>query len=267
MPPLPLLEPAIVTALAKALDFLTGSEITALAGTTGLVDPLGPGATKWRRMEAAFQEQQQRDRCANRVLAFAREALAPARFLGDRDAHDASRATVNQALAFAGYTVGEDGSVQQVSRARTLSEAEERAGRLRAELERRHVHADVLRYCRAELLVENYFHAVFEATKSVADKLRAKSGLTSDGAQLVDEALALGKAGYPRLAFNTLQTETEKSEHKGLAMLLKGMFGAFRNVTAHAPKIAWTIEERDALDLLTLASLLHRRLDGAVRTP
>ena len=35
---------------------------------------------------------------------------------------------------------------------------------------------------------------------------------------------------------------------------------------AHAPKIHWPINEQDALDILTLASLLHRRLDSAVRT-
>lgn len=46
--------------------------------------------------------------------------------------------------------------------------------------------------------------------------------------------------------------------------LLKGMFGTFRNVTA--PKIHWNITEQDAMDLLTLCSLLHRRLDAAVRT-
>jgi hypothetical protein len=45
--------------------------------------------------------------------------------------------------------------------------------------------------------------------------------------------------------------------------LMKGMFGAFRNVTAHAPKISWVITEQDAMDLLTL---LHRRLDAAVFT-
>jgi uncharacterized protein (TIGR02391 family) len=48
---------------------------------------------------------------------------------------------------------------------------------------------------------------------------------------------------------------------------MKGMFGAFRNVTAHAPKICWNVTEQDALDLLTIASLVHRRLDSAVRTP
>jgi uncharacterized protein (TIGR02391 family) len=41
---------------------------------------------------------------------------------------------------------------------------------------------DVLRYCKEELVVDNYFHAVFEATKSVAEKVRSKTGLTTDGA-------------------------------------------------------------------------------------
>jgi uncharacterized protein (TIGR02391 family) len=55
-------------------------------------------------------------------------------------------------------------------------------------------------------------------------------------------------------------------EHAGLMNLLKGLFGAFRNTTAHAPRIKWVIKEQDAFDMLTLASLLHRRLDVAVKT-
>lgn len=38
----------------------------------------------------------------------------------------------------------------------------------------------------------------------------------------------------PFLAFNTLESETERSEHSGLMNLMKGMSGAFRNVAAHA---------------------------------
>ena len=127
------------------------------------------------------------------------------------------------------------------------------------------MHSDVLKFCRAELVQDNYFHAVFEATKSVADKIRQLSGLTSDGAGLVDGAFGIPSAGHPRVAFNSLVTETEQSEHRGLMTLLKGLFGTFRNTTAHAPKIHWPIDEQDALDILALASLLHRRLDGAVR--
>jgi uncharacterized protein (TIGR02391 family) len=150
--------------------------------------------------------------------------------------------------------------LRSVTEARTLSEAQERAGRLRAELTRRKVHHDVLQFCRAELLQENYFHAVFEATKSVAQKIRDKTGLTGDGADLADTAFALKS---PLLAINTLRTETEQSEQKGFVNLIKGMFGTFRNVTAHAAKITWSINEQDALDLLSLVSYVHRRLDAA----
>ena len=151
--------------------------------------------------------------------------------------------------------------------AQTLAEAEEAAGRLRSELSRRRVHSDVLRFCRAELLQENYFHAVFEATKSVAEKIREKAEIDGDGAVLIDRAFGSGKHGIPLLAFNSLQSETERNEHSGLMQLMKGVFGTFRNTTAHAPKVKWTISERDALDLLTMASYLHRRIDDCVRTP
>jgi hypothetical protein len=49
--------------------------------------------------------------------------------------------------------------------------------------------------------------------------------------------------------------------------LMKGMFGALRNVTADAPKVSWNVTEQDALDLLTIASMIHRRIDAAIRTP
>jgi len=193
--------------------------------------------------------------------------MDPVRWSGRSAAYESMRQQVNTVLSFSGYVVGEDGSLRLVPKAYTLGQAEARAGRLRAELQRRSVHPDVLRFCRAELLQENYFHAVFEATKSVAEKIRQMTGLTSDGAKLVEQALGLGKSGFPVMAFNSLRTDTERSEHTGMVNLLKGMFGAFRNVTAHAPKITWPISEQDAMDLLSIASLLHRRLDNAVLVP
>ena len=70
------------------------------------------------------------------------------------------------------------------------------------------------------------------------------TGLSSDGGDLVDEAFGM-KQGMPALAFNLLRTPTEQSEHKGLANLVRGMFGAFRNTTAHAPKISWPMGNLD----------------------
>ena len=77
----------------------------------------------------------------------------------------------------------------------------------------------------------------------------------------------VGKSSMPFLAFNSLRTESEQSEQKGLLNLMKGIFGTFRSPTAHAPRLSWNMTEQDALDLLTMASFLHRRLDSAVRTP
>jgi len=256
----------ICDVLADTSSGLTGSEIGRLLGECSIADPQ-PGITKRHRLYAALRARQQQNRCGNLVVEFIHRAMDPVRYTGNSDYYERKRQELNEVLAFCGLTLGEDGKFRRRQTARTLTEAEERAGRLRSELQRRGVHADVLAFCRSELLQKNYFHAVFEATKSVADKIRARSGLTGEGAELVDQAFGCGKVGMPFLAFNTLQTDTERSEHTGIINLIKVMFGAFRNVTAHAPKVSWPISEQDALDLLTIASLLHRRLDAAVRTP
>lgn len=255
----------ICDVLGDTSSGLTGSEIGKLLAQVGVADP-EPGITKKHRLFAALRARQKQDHCGNLVVAFIQAAMEPVRYTGEKGHFDLLRNDLNEVLAFCGYALGEDGKLRTIAPATTLTEAEELAGRLRAELKRRSVHPDVLAFCRAELLQGNSFHAVFEATKSVADKIRNKSGLPGDGSDLVDQAFGLGKAGMPFLAFNTLTTDTERSEQSGLMNLMKGMFGAFRNVTAHAPKISWAISEQDALDLLTIASLLHRRLDAATRT-
>ena len=69
----------------------------------------------------------------------------------------------------------------------------------------------------------------------------------------------------PILILAPLITESAKSEQKGFANLLIGLFGAVRNPLAHAPKTTWPMSEQDALDILTLISLVHRKLDHARR--
>jgi uncharacterized protein (TIGR02391 family) len=126
------------------------------------------------------------------------------------------------------------------------------------------VHPDVLTFCRAELVQDNYFHAVLEATKSVAAKIRSLTTLTADGADLVQQALG---GTDPLLRINPFTSDTHKGEQRGFANLLVGLFGTFRNPTAHAPKNEWPVSEEDALDLMCLASYAHRRLGGAKRRP
>jgi len=266
---IPRFEPAELEAVARALDdAATGSKLTRLFEETGLKEPpeSGQGMTKWKRIYNALTAIQNNTDTGNFVMKLIRVALAPARFLTRATDFDRLRCAINEILVFRGFHFRADGQFERTEPATTIDAAKERADRLRAELQRRGVHQDVLAFCQAELVQRNYFHAVLEATKSVAEKLRQKSGLTNDGGELATAALSLGQTGIPYLAFNELQTDTHKSEQKGLMNLFVGMFGTFRNVTAHGPKLAWEITEQDALDLLTLVSLLHRRLDTAVVT-
>lgn len=69
------------------------------------------------------------------------------------------------------------------------------------------------------------------------------------------------------LAINPRGSSSERSEQNGFANLIKGAFGMFRNPTAHEPRIHWPMSKSDAEDLLTLVSLIHRRLDAATMPP
>ena len=256
----------VIESIAKVLGDtgrgLTGSDIGRLLVESDIPDPW-PAATKWKRLHEALKQKQQRDRCANNVCMFIQNAMSPARHHSNQEWYSATRYELNKTLAFEGLSLGENGKISKSQKASTITEAAARASKLRESLIARRVHPDVLKYCKEELLVDNYFHTVFEATKSVAEKIRQKTGLTSDGAALVDDSFSF-KSSVPHLALNALQTESERSEQKGFVNLLKGLFGTFRNTTAHAPKITWAITEQDALDILSLVSLIHRRLDLAV---
>ncbi len=86
------------------------------------------------------------------------------------------------------------------------------------------------------------------------------SGLKTDGAELVNTVLSTKS---PLVALNSLSTQTEISEQKGIANLLVGVFSAVRNPVAHAPRTEWAMPEQDAIDIFALVSYLHRKLDTA----
>lgn len=249
---------AIAGALGDTDDGLKNSEIQFLFSSSRMDDP--GEMTKRHRIYNAFAQSQNVHQHRKNILEFIRLSMDPARYSREPQRYEPMRTNVNKALAFAGLVVTEAGKLGTAKNAATLTEAQCRANSLRSDLQVRGVHSRVLEFCRAELLADDYFHAVQEATKSIADKLRSMTGATADGAQLVDQCLT-GSA--PMVRINQLQTESEKSEQKGFANLLKGVFGMFRNPTAHEARIKWSMRKEDAEDLLTTVSLIHRRLDRA----
>lgn len=250
---------AIAQALGDTSEGLTGPEIGHILASLGLADPT-PSMTKWKRLHNAFVERQNYSQNRRAILQFVREAMKPGRYARTPARFEPMRANLNKALAFSGLAVEANGELVAMDKVQTLSEATRRAAELRADLVAREVHPDVLAFCREELVVDNYFHAVLEATKSVANKLRARTGLADDGATLADKALA---GSLPLIAINGLMSESEWSEQRGFTNLVKGVFGMFRNPTAHEARQLWAMEKRDAEDLLSVVSLIHRRIDLA----
>ena len=247
-----------IEALSRILgDCAVGWQLNFMMDSCG-IDFESNISTKWKRLDQAFRNYQSLDGSADKILEFISLVFEPVRFADSDWDFNGSRQAINTVLAFSGYEVGEDGKMLQVEAVQTLNEAVKRAQTIHEKIRDRNIHDEVTKYCTAELMQENYFHAVFEATKGLAQRVRELSGVDGDGSSLVDIVFSLKKC--PKLAFNSLQTETEKSEHRGFAALLKGCFQAVRNPLAHEPKIHWEGED-NAADYLSLISLLHRKLD------
>ena len=240
----------------------TGTQITNFLIAKDIKDHSGE-STKWKRIYSIFVDLQKKDKCANRLLDISATILDPARFIDKKEEFEEHRQKLNKILVLAGLEYKKNGQFQQCEQAQTLDEVEKRVQTIRSKFKGRNIHPEVLKYCRAELMQDNLFHAVFEATKGLAERIRQKSEVEKDGSALVDHVFSTHK---PVLAFNSLQTETEKSEQKGFSSLLKGCFSAFRNPPAHQPKILWQGDEDDIADCFSLISFLHRKLNNCVIT-
>ncbi len=261
----PVIQPNILESICQVIadtsKGLTGSELNKAILDASMKD-VNPEMTKWKRLYNSCVEIQNRTRCSNNILTLIQKSYHPSRFINDKETFEERRSELNEILSFIGLKLNDNGKFNPVEKSKTISDAQQRATSLLTKLKDRNVHPDVLEFCKSELLQENYFHAVFEATKSVADKIRQLTGLTNDGNPLI---VAAFNVNNPILKINDLSDETKKSEQKGFSNLLTGFFGMFRNTTAHAPSIHWTIEELDAIDIMTMASMLHRRIDNTER--
>ena len=251
---------SVLEGISRCLsDVMTNPELEYLL-TQNKLSPQPP-STKWIRLFNSFIQFQNQHQCSNSVLHFIKSTFQPARFIGKESEFHESRNNINKYLSLSGFEVLENGNIAKTSKTTTVSEAEAKAHRLKYLLERRNVHQQIFLYCKAELLVENYFHSVFEAMKSIADRIRSLTGLSLDGIQLIDQAFSITN---PMIRINGLQSDTDYSEDKGYANYIRGLFGLIRNPIAHEPKIKFIIKEDEALDIFSSISYVHKRLDRSI---
>ena len=237
---------------------LTGTEIHRFLINANIED-VDSSNTKRFRLYNALINEQNKNKCSNQILIFIGSVLAPSRYVDKIEEFENLRKAINQQLAFVGYELKEDGQYREIKAANTIKDVQIKVDNLKEELEKRKAHREVFKYCKAELLQNNYFHSVLEANKGLFQRIRDLSNIQTDGNTLIEQVFSTN----PILIINNYQSTSEKNEHNGFCNLLKGLCAMFRNPTAHEPKVDWNISEHDALEILGIISYCHRRLDNA----
>jgi uncharacterized protein (TIGR02391 family) len=194
----------------------------------------------------------------SKVYLFLEKALNPVAFTDEknREKYNYLLEGTNKALLLAGLEITKEGKLIEVVQAKTLDEVDRRVNSLQRQLYIRAIHSEVQKYCIKDYLQRDYYDAVFEAAKGLAERVRIISGLTTDGGTLFQTAFSKND---PYLFFNSMQTDSEKSEFTGLKELMEAIFYLARNPAVHTPKINWKV--------LTLISFAHKYLDECHKMP
>lgn len=111
---------------------------------------------------------------------------------------------------------------------------------------------------RPRFEMEHYADAVERALKVVAEEIRRRTGLKSDGAALMNEAFSPKK---PCLKFEDPIPDTQNSMQVGYMQIFAGAMTGIRNPKAHGMV---HLDRGRCIHFLFLASLLADKIDEAV---
>jgi len=267
---------AICDVLADTNRGLTKTELTRLLeqcqipvmddgkSSNGLTYTVGLNKRDW--LYKCFANEINSHKSFERVFIFIEKALNPVSYTSEesRQKYHFLFEEINKVLLLIGLNISNEGKLTEVAQAKTLDEVDRRVNNLRRQLYNRAIHHEVKKYCIRDYLRKDYYDAVFEAAKGLAERVREITGLTTDGSALFQKAFAKND---PYIFLNSLKTESEINEFLGLKELLESIFHLVRNPAAHTPKINWKIDEIKALDILTLISFAHKYLDECHKVP
>ncbi len=259
-------DPSTLRSISKIIgeEILTHREINEQFQNAEITDN-GEGTNKPDKIYYSLKARQSQDGCANNVLNFITRILSPKRY-NDETIFEKHRTIINERLLYEGFEIDKAGLPKIVSKAKTISEAKARSLKIKEKVHGIGIHYEILQYCESEWLQENYFHAILEITKSIAERLRQKSGYTTDGTLLVDNCFGLGSDKRPMLAFNMLRNDSELSEHTGFSNFIKGFFSMYRNPKAHDPKLLEDTQLTDMTEVLLVATIIQNKLDITHKT-
>ncbi len=224
------------------------------------------GLSKSKWLYNCFAESISENQSFLSIYNFIKKALNPVSYTdeGDREKYKFIFEGVNKALLLVGLEITKEGLIIPAVPAKTLDEVDRRVNSLKTHLYNRAIHSEIRKYCISDYLKKDYYGAVFEAAKGLAERVREITGLTTDGGTLFQTAFSKKN---PYIFFNALKTNSEVSKFTGLKELLESIFHLVRNPAAHTPKINWKVDETKALDILTVVSFTHKYLDECHKFP
>jgi uncharacterized protein (TIGR02391 family) len=123
------------------------------------------------------------------------------------------------------------------------------------------IDSNELRSVTRKLFVDgHYVRAVEEAYKCINNTVKAKSGLSANGQDLMNQAFSMKN---PVLKLNALKTDSQRDEQLGYMLSLGGCMTGIRNPRAHEHQL-WDSPDV-ALEMLAWANHLMRIIDKAKR--
>lgn len=263
-----LFSPQTIEQISRILgEETTNSKISIMLRTLRLKDIATDGIkpSKWARINDAIVTNQNETQSGRSLIDITEWIMNPVLFMSDPDKrkiYTVILKNLNDIFCYTGLWVNDSGKIASTSKISSHQEALNRCSSLKKSLSILDIHPRVISTCRPELLAENYFHLVFESAKLVLSKIREITDLTLDGNQLIDAAF---DGNNPRVIMNTLQTQDEKSDHKGLKALLQFITCFYRNPKAHNLKVYSPDKEADAITALATISLALKLLDKCSR--
>ena len=247
---------------------LTGSKIDTMFENLRLpnFDKLERGytSTKWRRINESVLVKCKERGNATPFFSAIQYVLKPSLYLDKPDEWKKILRDINSQLMFYGFEVNDSGKVIPTKVVESFNDAQKRLQSFKERLSAYEIHPEILKYCDDELFLENYFHAIFEASKGLLHRLRELSALNLDGSSLINEAFIV-KNPVIVIKGNKIESLTEKSEYNGLKSLLNTIVYLYRNPKAHEPKLYNPSSESDAVTAFTMMSMAHSILDNCVR--
>ena len=240
--------------VAHTSEGLTKSELTTLLGQCGICavndgssrNQLGYtiGLNKRDWLYNCLVAEINKSQSFSKVFSFLQAVLNPAAYTSadSRQKYRYLFEETNKVLLFAGLSIDQSGRLVAVSQAETLSEVDQRVNHLKKALYDRAIHSEVQKYCVEDYLRADYYDAVFEASKGLAERVRQISGLTTDGGTLFQTVFSKND---PYIFFNAMKTDSERSEFTGLKELLEAIFHLVRNPAAHTPKVNWKTNDNE----------------------